>query len=240
MVLLRVADRYDAVMRILIVEDDMDIAANVGDHLSERGHQVDFAYDGVSGMHRALTEEFDALVVDWMLPGMPGLELCRGLRRESGRSTPTLMLTARDTLADKLEGFEAGADDYLVKPFALQELEARLRALDRRARGAGDRLAVADLEIDPGTRTVRRAGKQIDVQGTAFDLLCLLAERSPDVVRRAEIESRIWGDDVPESDVLRTLIYGLRRAIDRPFDDPLLHTVRGYGYQLGRAGADEL
>ena len=219
-------------MRVLLIEDDLDIAGNVGDFLEAAGHQVDFAYDGISGMHLALTREFDVIVIDWMLPGMPGTDLCRKLRREAQSRVPALMLTARDTLADKLEGFEAGVDDYLVKPFALQELEARLRALDRSRRSAPREMTVADLVLDPETRTVRRNGQRLEVHGAAFEILCLLMERSPVVVRREELEARLWGDDPPQSDVLRSHIYALRRAIDKPFDRELLHTVRGYGYQL--------
>ena len=220
-------------MRILIIEDDLDIAGNVGDFLGARGHQVDFAYDGISGMHLALTRQLDALVVDWMLPGMSGIELCRQLRSQARLDVPALMLTARDTLEDKLEGFGAGVDDYLVKPFALQELEARLLALDRRRRSASAALlTVGDLELDPETRTVRRGGRSLEVQGAAFDILQLLMERSPAVVRRQELEARLWGDEPPQSDVLRSHVYALRRAIDRPFASRLLRTIRGYGYQL--------
>lgn len=219
-------------MRILLIEDDLDIAGNVGDFLEAGGHQVDFAYDGISGMHLALTHEFDALVIDWMLPGMAGIDLCRKLRRDAQCRVPALMLTARDTLADKLEGFEAGVDDYLVKPFALQELEARLRALDRLRRLAPRELSVADLVLVPEARTVSRGGQRLEVHGAAFDILYLLMERSPGVVQREELETRLWGDDPPQSDVLRSHIYALRRTIDKPFDRDLLHTIRGYGYRL--------
>lgn len=223
-------------MRILVIEDDLDIAGNIGDFLESRGHEVDFAYDGISGMHLALTQEVDALVVDWMLPGMAGIDLCRKLRDEAHSRVPVLMLTARDTLEDKLDGFRAGVDDYLVKPFALQELEARLLALGRRGRAAGTgTLRVADLELDPKSRSVRRADRTLDVQGTAFDILRLLMERSPNLVSRQELESRIWQGEPPESDVLRSHVYALRRAVDKPFDGALLHTVRGHGYRLALA-----
>lgn len=224
-------------MRILVVEDDLDIAGNVGDFLEARGHQVDFAYDGISGMHLALTRELDAMVVDWMLPGMSGVDLCRRLRDEADTRVPILMLTVRDTLDDKLRGFGAGADDYLVKPFALPELEARLQALDRRSRAAPRVLRVGDLQLDPETRVARRAGRSLEVQGAAFEILRLLLERSPKVVSREELESRVWGDEPPETDVLRTHIYTLRREIDRPFGSALLRTVRGVGYQI-RLGED--
>ena len=219
-------------MRVLLIEDDLDIAGNIGDFLEAAGHQVDFAYDGISGLHLALTREFDVFIIDWMLPGMAGTDLCRKLRHQAPGRVPALMLTARDTLADKLEGFEAGVDDYLVKPFALQELEARLRALDRLRRSAPRELTVADLVLDPVARTVLRSGQRLEVHGAAFDILYSLMERSPAVVRREELQARLWGDDPPRSDVLRSHIYALRRTIDRPFDRDLLHTVRGYGYQV--------
>jgi DNA-binding response OmpR family regulator len=219
-------------MRILVVEDDLDIAGNVGDFLAARGHQVDLAYDGISGMHLALTRELDAMVVDWMLPGMSGVDLCRRLRDEADRRVPILMLSVRDTLDDKLRGFEAGADDYLVKPFALLELECRLQALDRRSRAAPRVLRVGDLELDPETRVARRAGRLLEVQGAAFEILRLLLERYPKVVSREELESRVWGDEPPETDVLRTHVCTLRREIDRPFGSELLRTVRGVGYQI--------
>lgn len=215
-----------------MIEDDLDIAGNIGDFLEAAGHQVDFAYDGISGLHLALTREFDVIVIDWMLPGMAGTDLCRKLRNDAQCRVPALMLTARDTLADKLEGFESGVDDYLVKPFALQELEARLRALDRLRRSAPRELTIADLVLDPVARTVRRGGQRLGVHGAAFEILRLLMERSPGVVRREELEGRLWGDDPPQSDVLRSHIYALRRTIDKPFDRDLLHTVRGYGYQI--------
>lgn len=224
-------------MRILLIEDDLDISANVGDFLEARGHQVDFAYDGISGMHLALTGDHEVLVVDWMLPGMSGVDMCRRLRDTAETRVPILMLTARDTLDDKLAGFDAGADDYLVKPFAIPELEARLLALDRRSRAVSRTLRVADLELDTETRRVTRAGVVLEVQGTAFEVLQLLMERSPKVVRREELESRLWGDELPDSDVLRTHIYSLRRVVDRPFPEPLLKTIRGIGYRLGSDAA---
>lgn len=139
-------------LRVLVVEDHLDIAENIGDYLTLQGHIVDFAMDGISGMHLALTQEFDVIILDLMLPGMDGLTLCRKLREEADKQTPVLMLTARDTLDDKLTGFDSGADDYLVKPFALEELYARILALaKRRAAPSQAALAVADLKMDLGT-----------------------------------------------------------------------------------------
>lgn len=221
-------------MRVLIVEDHQDIAANIGDYLAARGAAVDFAYDGVGALHLALTAEPDVIVLDVGLPGMDGLTFCRRLRLDAGRRTPILMLTARDTLADKLAGFDAGTDDYLVKPFALQELGARLRALVQRAspQRAG-LLVVGDLELNPGTRTVRRGGRELALRPAPFDLLALLMQRSPNVVTRRELEEELWGDRPPVGDPLRSHLYTLRRAVDRGADGPpLIHTVHGVGYRV--------
>lgn len=220
-------------MQVLVVEDNRDLMANVFDFLEARGHVVDAAYDAPAGLERALGSDYDAVVLDLILPGGDGLDVCRRLRAE-GRSTPVLMLTARDTLADKLAGFEAGADDYLVKPFALQELEARLVALARRARGSAfrTRLQVADLMLDLATRRVERAGRPIELPPIPLRILELLMRHAPRVVTRAEIERWVWGDAPPDSDALRSHLYVLRSAIDRPFETPLLRTLRGLGCQL--------
>jgi DNA-binding response OmpR family regulator len=220
-------------MHILVVEDNPDIAANVGDYLADRGHVVDFAGDGVTGLHLAVVHEFDAIVLDLTLPGMDGLELCRKLRQEARKPTPIVMLTARDSLDQKLVGFETGADDYLVKPFALQELEARINVVARRSRGPQTRLLkVGDLEFNLDTLTVSRAGKQLTLNPTGLKLLQHLMEASPSVVTRREMEMRVWGEELPDSDSLRVHIHGLRAAIDKPFGRPLIHTRHGIGYAL--------
>src|SRR5690606_19575352 len=151
-------------MHILIVEDNRDIAENIADYLEPLGHSLDFAADGLSGLHLAATRAFDVIVLDVMLPGLDGIELCRRLRAEGHSSTPVLMLTARDQLEDKLSGFEAGADDYLVKPFSVKELEVRLKALAKRGRrGDGRQLRVADLEYNRDTLEARRAGQRLEL-----------------------------------------------------------------------------
>lgn len=220
-------------MRVLVIEDNRDIAANLGDYLEERGHTVDFAADGVSGLKLALTHPFDAIVLDLNLPAMDGLEVCRRLRAEARKHTPVLMLTARDTLEQKLAGFESGADDYLIKPFALQEVEARLGVLVRRGRAAQPRvLRVADLEFNLDTLEVRRQGKSISLNPIALKILQALMEASPSVVTRQELETRVWGEELPDSDSLRVHIHGLRAVIDKPFDYPLIHTRHGIGYRI--------
>jgi DNA-binding response OmpR family regulator len=220
-------------MHILVIEDNADIAANVGDFLSDRGHVVDFAPDGVSGLNLAMRENFDVIVLDLTLPGLDGLEVCRRLRQEAHKSTPILMLTARDALEQKLAGFDSGAQDYMVKPFALQELEARINVLGTRTRaGSSRQLQVGDLLFHLDTLTVSRAGKSITLNPIGLKLLQCLMEASPAVVTRKEMEMRVWGEELPDSDSLRVHIHGLRAAIDKPFGHPLIHTRHGIGYSL--------
>jgi DNA-binding response OmpR family regulator len=220
-------------MHLLLIEDSPDLVANVVDFFGDRGHAVDIAYDGLTGLKFALDNDYDAIVLDLMLPGMDGIEVCRRLR-EGGRDLPVLMLTARDALGDKLEGFDSGADDYLVKPFALPELEARLVALRRRARGglARRRLRVADLTFDTATLQVERGGRRIELPPIPLRILELLLRQSPRVVPRESIVREIWGDSPPDSDALRAHVHALRAAIGRDDERRLLHTVRGIGYQL--------
>jgi DNA-binding response OmpR family regulator len=220
-------------MRILVVEDNRDLAANLGDYLEERGHTVDYAADGPTGLHLAIANDFDAIVLDLNLPGLDGLEVCRRLRNEGRKRTPVLMLTARDALDNKLAGFDAGADDYLVKPFALQEVEARLGVLARRGKAAQPRvLGVADLEYNLDTLEVRRGGQSISLNPTALKILQALMEASPAVVPRQELESRVWGEELPDSDSLRVHIHGLRAAVDKPFGKALIQTRHGIGYRI--------
>ncbi len=226
-------------MRILVVEDNPDIAENIGDYFEAQGHIEDFAMDGIGGMHLSLTQAFDVIILDIMLPGMDGLTFCKKLREEGAKQTPVLMLTARDTLSDKLEGFKAGADDYLVKPFALQELEARIIALVKRMDTAPQPvLRVCDLELDTGSLKVQRAGKPIELNRACLKILKMLMQAYPNIVSRNEIENALWGDMPPGSDALRSHIYTLRRAIDTPFEKPLLETVHGVGYRL--VGHDDI
>ena len=220
-------------LRILIVEDNIDIAENIGDFLEIQGHVMDYAMDGIGGLHLALTEDYDAIILDIMLPGMDGLTFCRKLREEGEKQTPILMLTARDTLSDKLEGFDAGADDYLVKPFELEEVSARLQALVRRSDHAKKKiLRVSDLEIDLGKMQVQRAGRPVELNRAGLKILTLLMQASPNVVSRKEIEQVLWSDMPPDSDALRSHIYTLRRAIDKPFKRHLIQTIHGVGYKL--------
>ena len=226
-------------MYVLVVEDDADVAASLFEYLEGHGHTVDAAADGVTGLHLATVHDFDAIVLDVGLPGIDGLSLCQRLRDTAQKATPVLMLTAHDTLADKLAGFDAGTDDYLVKPFALAELEARLHALAKRSstRSEAHTLSVEDLHLDLDTLEITRAGQAIVLKRAGLRILELLMRESHRVVKRHEIERLLWGDDPPDSDALRTHIHALRKAIDRPFAVPLLRTVPGIGYRLSPPNA---
>lgn len=220
-------------IRALIVEDNRDICENIAAYLERHSYILDFAYDGISAMHLALTNPFDVIVLDLMLPGMDGISFCQKLRADAKLEIPVLMLTARDTLDDKLKGFAAGADDYLVKPFALQELHARLQALYKRSHGKTDNLLiVGELTLNKSTLQVHRAGRRVELNPTGMKLLQRLMEQAPSVVARDTLETLLWADERPDGDALRSHMYKLRQAIDRPFDSPLLHTVHRIGYRI--------
>lgn len=221
-------------LHVLVIEDNPDLAANVCDFLEAKGHVVDVAGDGLTGLHLAVTHEFDAIVLDIVLPGMDGLTLCRKFREEARRTTPVLMLTARDALDDRVAGLECGADDYVLKPFALRELEARLKALVRRSSSAvtPSVLRVADLEYDPALLRVRRGGRVINLPPIPLKLLETLMRAAPRVVRRDELERAVWGDAPPDSDALRSHMHVVRAAVDGAGEPPLVHTLRGVGYRI--------
>ena len=226
-------------MRILVIEDNRDILANVLDYLQLKGFSVDCAQDGLSGLHLATTWHYDLIVLDIMLPGMDGHQLCKRLREDGRNEVPILMLTARDALEDRLQGLQAGADDYLIKPFALSELVARIEAILRRTQGSRKRqLQVADLVYDLDTLHVSRAGQPLKLNPLGLKLLAVLMQKSPAVVRRETLEEALWGDDCPDSDSLRSHIHQLRQVLDKPFATPLLHTLHGVGYRLAEQTND--
>jgi len=226
-------------MRILIIEDNRDLAANMIDFMQDRGHAVDAAGDGLTGLHLATVNDYDAILLDLMLPGMDGITLCRKLRDDARKTTPVLMLTARDALDDKIVGLESGADDYVVKPFALREVEARLKALARRAQSHGlqTRLRVGNLAFDTRTMKITRGERAIPLPPIPLKLLETLMRHSPRVLNRAELEHAIWGDTPPDSDALRAHMHLLRAAVDAEGETPLIRTVRGIGYQLAEQDA---
>ncbi len=219
---------------VLLVEDHRDIAEMVGEYLEMHDYAVDYAADGVTGLRLGTSNYYDAIVLDVMLPGIDGFDVCRRLRGDVRGDVPVLMLTARDTLADKLAGFEHGADDYLVKPFDLEELEARLGALIRRHKGAlaTTDLCIGGLLLNARTMEVSRGGVAITLTPIGLKILQLLMRASPRIVSRDEIEREIWGDIPPDSDALRSHMYSLRKAVDKPFDKALIHTVHSAGFRL--------
>lgn len=223
-------------LSILIIEDNAQLAANLYDYLAACGHQLDAAPDGLSGLHLASSRDYDAILLDWNLPRLDGLTVLRRIRQEAKKKVPIIMLTARDVLADKIDGFEGGLDDYLVKPVALPEIEIRLRSLVARLRQAAapeDKLVVSDLHFDMRKVQVRRGDRQVPITRLGRRLLELLMRESPHVVSRARLERAAWGDIVPGNDLLRSHMHVLRKAIDHEFEKPLLHTVAGVGYRIG-------
>ncbi|MFM2485448.1 response regulator transcription factor [Celerinatantimonas yamalensis] len=220
-------------MKLLIVEDHQEIAGIIFDYFEASGHVLDYARNGQQGYDLAKNGYYDAIVLDVMLPRMDGCTVCRKLREE-GIDTPVLMLTARDTREDTLAGFAGGADDYLVKPFDLEILEARLSALTRRRQGAVQpkQLQFAELTLDLNRHVLIRQSCQFSLNPSQFNLLKLLMLRAPNVVSKAELINVLWGDDEPERNVLRSHIYQLRHQMDKPFAKHYLKTVPKVGYQL--------
>lgn len=222
-----------AALRILLVEDNPALRASVAATLAAHGHRVIEAADGRSGLQQAIAEPPDVMVLDLGLPGLDGLRVCERLRAEADRHVPVLMLTARDALEDKLQGFAAGADDYLVKPFAGDELLARCLALAHRHRaGEAHALRIGSLCIERRSGRVEREGREIALGQTGYRILLALAEAWPRTLTRSELAQRLWGDEAPPSDPLRSHLYLLRRALDRPFARPMLVTVHGVGFRL--------
>ncbi|MDB4900145.1 MAG: DNA-binding response regulator [Gemmatimonadetes bacterium] len=223
-------------MRVLVVEDDAELARELATGLREAGARVVLAATFDEGMAAAQRDraELDVIILDVMLPGGSGFDLCRALR-DDGLETPILMLTARDAVDDRVVGLDAGADDYLTKPFALQELLARVRALARRRPALTPRVVqVADLEIDLAGRRARRGGRTIELTAKEFALLECFALHPDEVLDRAAITAHVWDDNHdPFTNVLEVLVRRLRRKLDDDFEPKLIHTMRGAGYRLG-------
>jgi len=219
-------------MHVLLIEDDSDLAANIGEFLASRGHTVDGASDGMRGLHLAAGEGYDAVILDLGLPDLDGLMVCQKLRETSRRDVPIVILSGRATEADKLSGFEAGADDYLTKPFSMLEMLARLKALVQRASGLRV-LQVEDLKFDLRTLIVQRGPRTIALGPTGMRILEQLMRASPGVVTRRQLERTVWGEDPPATDAaLRGHILTIRNAVDTDAPQKLLHTVHGVGYRL--------
>lgn len=216
---------------VLVVEDNRNISEMVGEYLEGRGFEVDYASDGLDGYRLATENSYDVVVLDLMLPRMDGMEVCKKLRNEARKSTPVLMLTARDTLDDKLRGFAEGADDYLVKPFAMRELEARIRVLHRRRRPPPG-LAVGGLSFDANAMIAGREGRRITLTRLQGALLAALLRDSPNVIAHRRLLDAAWGEGEGDLRALHTQVYELRQLVDRPFAHAMIQSVRGIGYRL--------
>jgi len=225
-------------MRILIVEDNRSLVTNLFAFLEARGEQVDAAPDGLTGLQLARTHDYDVILLDWGLPRMDGQQVLSRLRDE-GRDVPVMMLTAHDDMPHKLAGFRAGADDYLTKPFDLEELHLRLQAIFARATGRGRArlLSVADLSFDLATHEAKRGGVLLHLFPAGKRILEVMMLASPAVVTRERLEEALWGDEPPDRNLLRSHIYELRRSVDGPFPVKLIHTVARSGYRIADVSA---
>ncbi|NRF14099.1 response regulator transcription factor [Vibrio coralliilyticus] len=219
--------------KILLVEDNREVAGILFDYFESMGMELDYADNGELGLQLALSENFDLILLDLMLPRMDGLTVCNKLR-EDGNNTPVLMLTALDNREDMLKGFEHGADDYLTKPFDLEILEARMHALVKRYRGqvANTVLSFGSLKIDQKTRQAFREGKLLALNPTTYTILEALCHKAPEILTRQEISEKLWQEKEPNNDVLRSHIYQLRNQLDKPFAQPMLTTLPKIGFRL--------
>ncbi|ODB33340.1 DNA-binding response regulator [Pseudoalteromonas sp. BMB] len=225
-------------LNILVIEDNPAIASNIADYFDMQGHSLDFAYTGEQGCELALTQYFDCIILDIMLPDIEGLEVCQRLRLQADRHIPIIMLTARDTLDDKLAGFAQGADDYLTKPFSLEELAARVSALTCRLNPtpAARTLIVGDADkqvtLNYQNQTVTRGETVLVLPPILFNILKILMESYPRAVSKSELVERIWGEEGTDSDSLRSHIYQLRKAVDKPFPTAIIKTIHSVGLVL--------
>ena len=218
---------------LLLVEDDTSLAGSLADFLSERGYDVDFAFNGQSGVELARRNDYAVIIMDVAMPVLDGLSACQKLRDDHGIDTPIIFLTARDALGDKIAGYRSGGDDYLVKPFAPEELLCRVDALRNRRRSVKTQtLTFGDLSIHPGRLEVMFAGETLEVYGTNLQLLMILVSAAPDVVTKAALEAELWPDEKPRSRPLRNHIYRLRRSLGDSFGAPFIKTVHGTGYRI--------
>lgn len=221
---------------VLVVEDDRYLAQNLCDFLALKGYTTAHATDAEGALRLLAGAPFNVAVVDLMLPGMDGIALVQRIRRDFGATLPIVVLTARDELDTKIAAFDLGADDYVVKPTALREIEVRLRALIRRAEGergeAAEVLQVDDLAFDLGKMRVERAGQLLTLPPAPLKILALLMRCSPNVVAHAAIHKELWGDGPGDSHALTVHMHALRAAVDKPFATQLIHTVRGFGYRI--------
>ncbi|MDO6762821.1 response regulator transcription factor [Agarivorans sp. 1_MG-2023] len=218
-------------LQFLLVEDDLDLATAVIDYLELEDILCDHASNGLLGLNLIHQHHYDVVILDLNLPKMDGLEVCEKLRNQ-GLDVPILMLTARDRLDDKLKGFSTGADDYLVKPFAMEELIARAQVLSRRRSGEAHKLVVADLELDVKAQTAVRNQQLLKLSPTGIKLLTVLMRESPNLVTRERLIQSVWGDEQPDSNSLKVHMFNLRKAVDSQAEIKLIHTISGQGFAL--------
>jgi DNA-binding response OmpR family regulator len=227
-------------LQILLVEDQVSIARNIAEYLEAKGHVLDFATQGQQGLAQALQNNYDLLILDLNLPVMDGLTVCQQLREKASRHIPILMLTARDSIDDKIAGFTVGADDYLTKPFSLQELEVRCLALSRRhLLQKEDIVNIGPLQINRKLNTAQRDGQLLNLHSMGYRILMILIDAYPQVVSRSQLSQKLWGDEPTESDALRSHIYQLRNVIDKPFEFPIIKTRHGVGFVLDVSAGDK-
>ncbi|WP_226648973.1 response regulator transcription factor [Microbulbifer variabilis] len=225
-------------LKILLIEDNPSIARQLAEFLEIEGWQMDFAHRGRQGLHLALEQIFDLIILDLGLPDMDGLKVCEKIKTQAAVNMPILMLTARDSIADKESGFGIGADDYLCKPFEPRELILRCRALARRHQlHTSDEIQIGDLQINQRQQTAYRDKQPLALTTIGYRILALLAQASPAPVSRSAIIHHIWGDEPPKTDALKSHIYSLRQTLDKPFQVPMLKTINNLGYQLDVANA---
>lgn len=223
---------------VLLVEDTQSLAAEVYDYLEDQGISVDYAAAGHEATKLAMKHNYDVIVLDVMLPDASGYDICQHMKQECSPVPAIIMLTARDSIEDKSQGFEAGADDYLTKPFSLRELLLRCKALARRQRlHQSQEVSIGDLVINQGQKTAYREQLPLRLSQIDFKILALLVDAYPNAVSRQQMLDAIWGDARPDSDVLRSHIYVLRRELDKPFSQPMLKTIHGIGFKLEVPGA---
>ncbi|MCG3722571.1 response regulator transcription factor [Vibrio cincinnatiensis] len=225
-------------LKVLLVEDDLDLATALIDYMQLEGIECDFAADGLVGYNLITSYQYDVIILDLNLPKIAGLDVCRRIR-EQGIETPVLMLTARDTLDDKLQGFHHGADDYLVKPFAMQELMVRMLVLSKRRSGQATKLRIGELELDLSLRKARRYGQELKLSPISIKILELLMREYPSVVTREKIIQMIWGEAQPDSNSLKVHMFNLRKQIDQEGWPAMVQTVPGFGFSIQQQDNDE-
>ncbi len=220
--------------KLLIIEDNPDIVANLYAFFEPKGFELDNAHNGIRGLDMVSNHRYDVILLDVMLPGMDGTTLCQKLREELHDKTPVLMLTSRDTVLDKVAGFDSGADDYLVKPFSLVELESRIKALIRRHQNEyfEHTITIGDLTLNASQHIVSREDNVLKLTPTGFKIVKALMSASPRVMSKSELEEKVWGDNIPSSDALRTHLHSVRAQVDKPFEKMMIITVPSVGYQI--------